>query len=177
MQDRISSTRGAHMYDTFMGLPLHVLLLHFVVVLLPLSAVASAAVFFRASWRSRYAPFVVANNVAMLVLTFITVQAGQELQNRFVWIGDTAVPRNNHETIGRTLLWVVLALALVSLAAWLVDRRGGMPNVVNLGGAAVVAGLAVAAIVLTVLAGHTGSKSHWDKFVETTDSAHADSTN
>ena len=158
------------MYDTFMGLPLHVLLLHFTVVLVPLSALASAAVFLRASWREKFAVPMVAVNAAMLGLTFVTVQAGQKLQNRFIWTGDTAVPRDDHETFGRALLWLVLALTIVTLLAALAQRKG-VPAAAGLGIGGVVAGLAVASTVLTVLAGHTGSKSHWEDFVDNTEAS------
>lgn len=161
------------MYDTFLGLPLHVLLLHFTVVLVPVGAAASAAVFLRARWR-RFAIVAVTGNVVLLALTFVTVQAGQKLQNRFIWTGDMAVPRNNHETFGRTLLWLVLALTVVTALALLADRRG-VPAAAGMGIAVVVAGLAVAATVLTVLAGHTGSQSHWEDFVDTTDSVRSSS--
>lgn len=163
------------MYDTFLGLPVHVLLLHVTVVLVPLAAVASAVVFLRPRWRRSFGAALVGVNVGMLALTFVTVQAGQELQNRFRWIGDEAVPRDDHEAFGRALLWVVLALAGTTLLAWLATRSGGAPAAVGIGTGMVVGGLAVASIVLTVLAGHTGSKSHWEDFVDTTDSARTES--
>ncbi len=160
------------MYDTFLGLPLHVLLLHAVVVLVPIGAAASAAVFLRAQWRRRFATVAVTGNVVLLALTFVTVQAGQKLQNRFIWTGDMAVPRNDHETFGRALLWLVLALTVVTALALLADRRG-VPAAAGMGIAVVVGGLALASTVLTVLAGHTGSQSHWEDFVDTTDSVRA----
>ncbi len=162
------------MYDTFMGLPLHVLVLHVTVLLVPVSALVTAVVFLRPAWRRSYAAVLVGSNVAMLVLTFVTVQAGQELQNRFRAIGDEAVPRDDHAAFGRALLWVVLALAVVTLLAWLGTRSGEAPAVLGTGAGVVVAGLAIASIVLTVLVGHTGSKSHWEDFVENTDAARSE---
>lgn len=166
------------MFDTFLGLPLHVLLLHFTVVLIPLVATATAAVFVWRPWRRVLGAPLVGVNAALLVLTFVTVQSGQQLQNRFRRIGDTAVPRDDHEAFGRALLWIVLALALTTLVAWLVSRRAGRSGLPGLPGTAagvVVSGLAAASIVLAVLAGHTGSSSHWEDFVENTDAAAAES--
>lgn len=165
------------MFDTFLGLPLHVLLLHFTVVLIPLVATATAAVLVWRPWRRALGAPLVGVNAGLLVLTFVTVQSGQQLQNRFRRIGDNAVPRDDHETFGRALLWIVLALTIATLVAWLLSRGAGGAGLSGLPGAAagtVVGGLAAASIVLAVLAGHTGSSSHWEDFVENTDAAPAD---
>jgi uncharacterized membrane protein len=159
------------MFDTFLGLPLHVLLLHFTVVLIPLAAVATTAVFWWAPWRRFAGAPLVAVNAALLVLTFVTVQSGQNLQNRFVRIGDMSVPRDDHETFGRALLWIVLALAVVTVVAWLAGRRSALSGALRTSLGVVVAALATASIVLAVLAGHTGSSSHWGDFVENTDAS------
>ncbi len=158
------------MFDTFMGLPLHVLVLHVTVVLIPLGAMATAAVFCRPAWRRAYGRVMVAVSLGMLVLAFVTVQAGQQLQNRFRRIGDTNVPRDDHETFGRALLWIVLAFAVATVLGALADRQGA-PAAAGLGLGVIVAGLAVASIVLTVIAGHTGSKSHWEEFVDGTNAS------
>ena len=159
------------MFDTFLGLPLHVLLLHFTVVLIPLAAIATTAVFWWKPWRRFAGAPLVAVNAALLVLTFVTVQSGQNLQNRFQRIGDMNVPRDDHETFGRALLWIVLALAVVTLIGWLAGRRSAFSGAVRTALGVVVAGLAAASIVLAVLAGHTGSSSHWGDFVENTDAS------
>ena len=158
------------MFDTFLGLPLHVLVLHFTVVLVPLSAMATIAVFLRRPWREAYAGRLAAANAAMLVLTFVTVRAGLALQDRYQSIGDSGVPRYDHEDLGKALLWVVLALAVASAAAWLATRQATVPAAASLGLGALAGALAVAAIVLTVLTGHTGSESHWKAFIDNTDS-------
>lgn len=154
------------MFDTFMGLPLHVLVLHFTVVLVPLSAVLTGAVFLHRPWREAHAGRVAAVNVAMLALTFATVRAGLALQDRYRSIGNDGVPRYDHEELGETLLWVMLALTAATLLAWLATRRAAVPAIAGFWLGAVVAALAVASIVLTVLTGHTGSESHWKDFVD-----------
>lgn len=157
------------MFDTFLGLPVHVLVLHFTVVLVPLSATATLAVLLRRPWREAYAGRLAAVNAAMLVLTFVTVRAGLALQDRYQSIGDNGVPRYDHEAFGKALLWVVLALAVTSAAAWLATRRASVPDAAGLGLGALAGALAVAAIVLTVVTGHTGSESHWKSFIQNTD--------
>jgi hypothetical protein len=146
----------------------HVLVLHFTVVLVPITAVATTAVFLYGPWREAYGGRMVVANLVMLALTFVTVRAGLDLENRYRTIGNSAVPRNDHEALGRTLLWIVLALAIATVCAWSVGRRTNLPEAAGLGIGVVVGALAVASLVFTVLTGHTGSKSHWEDFVKTT---------
>jgi hypothetical protein len=116
------------MFDTFLGLPLHVLVLHFTVVLVPISAIATTAVFLYRPWRETYGARMVVVNLAML------------------------------------------ALALATVAAWLVARVTDLPESAGVGIGVVIGALAVASLVFTVLAGDTGSRSHWDDFVQGTSS-------
>jgi hypothetical protein len=147
-------------FDSFLGLPLHVLVLHFTVVLVPLGAMATVAVMVRHDWRARFLPHVAAGNVALLALTFVTVRAGLALQ------GDldptrTSVPTHDHEAYGKALLWIVAALAAVSFITWLVSRTDHFAPQALIGLAAVVAVLALASAGMTAVTGHTGSESHW----------------
>src|SRR3954468_22252925 len=143
-----------------MGLPLHVLVLHFTVVLVPIGGMATAAVMVRQQWRDRYLAHVAAGNLALLALTFVTVRAGLALQ------GDldptrTSVPTHDHEAFGKALLWIVVALAAVSLITWLASRADNFAPAALTGLAAVVVLLAVASAGMTAVTGHTGSESHW----------------
>lgn len=70
------------MFDTVRGLPLHVLVLHATVILVPLGALITTAVLLRSSWRQHYFGLLAAFNLGLLALTFITVQAGAELQEQ-----------------------------------------------------------------------------------------------
>ena len=161
------------MFDTFTGLPMHVLVIHFVVVLVPLSAMATIAVFLRPAWRERYAAPVAALNVAMLVLTFVTVEAGWDLQSRYRKLGDTQEPKDHHEGLGKALLIIVLVLAVASVGTWAEAGINKLPALAVTGLAGLVAVLAVASIVLTVLTGDAGSRSHWADFIKSSDKAAA----
>ena len=48
------------MFDLINGIPLHPLVVHAVVVLLPLAVLGTIAIALRPSWRVRYGPLVVA---------------------------------------------------------------------------------------------------------------------
>jgi hypothetical protein len=158
------------LFDTFTGLPFHILVIHFVVVLLPISAFATIAVFVRPAWRRKYGALVAGLNGLMVVLTFVTVRAGEDLKDRYRALGDTVTPKDHHEGLGKSLLWVVVALAVLSAAAWSVGRIPNMaPAAIGLG--AVVALVAIGAIVLTMLTGDAGSRSHWSDFIKSSDKA------
>lgn len=157
------------MLDTFMGLPSHILVSHFVVVLIPLTAVATIAVCVRKVWREKYVRPLAAVNVAMLALTFFTMRAGEDLKDRYRGLGDAQTPKFDHEKLGQTLVWIMAALAVVSLLIWAVEPMRAVAPAASLGLAGVVALLATSSIVFAVLAGHTGAESHWKEFVQNSD--------
>jgi hypothetical protein len=159
------------LFDKFLGLPTHILVLHFTVVLVPLVALVTIAVFLRATWRKRWVGWVAILDVAMLALTFVTVRAGWDLESRYRVEGDTDTPGFNHETLGKALLWIMVALAPTAVLAWWVSRIPNLSPVVNLGLGGFVASIAVASIVLTALAGHTGAEASWTDFIKFSDKA------
>jgi len=157
------------LFNTFMGLPIHILVSHFVVVLIPFSAIATIAIALRKPWREKYAVPLAAVNVAMLALTFVTMRAGEDLKDRYRGLGDTTTPKFDHESLGRTLLWIMAALAVASLLIWAAEPIRGVAPTAVLGLAGVVALLATSSIVFAVMAGHTGAESHWKEFVQQSD--------
>jgi hypothetical protein len=150
------------MFDTIFGLPVHVLVIHATVVLLPTAAIASIVVMARPAWRTRFAGWVALLNVAMLVLTFVTVRSGLALFDRLGQLESVI----RHRDLGNILLWMVVALAVASGLVWLVQRAG--QTVLATALAAVVALLGGATAVQTVLVGHSGSTAVWRGIVEST---------
>src|SRR3954449_264738 len=69
------------MFDTISGLPVHALVVHAVVVLLPLMSLVTIAVAVRRSWRSA-APWVVLADAAVVALAFAAKESGEVLQER-----------------------------------------------------------------------------------------------
>ncbi|GHH74520.1 hypothetical protein GCM10018793_15940 [Streptomyces sulfonofaciens] len=103
----------------FDGLPTHVLLVHFVVVLVPLTALALVVCAVWPQGARRLG--LVLPLLALVTLAFVpfTTNAGEWLRDR---IGHTP-PVNRHADLGDGLLpWVVSVLA-VSAAVWWVTRR------------------------------------------------------
>ena len=149
------------MFDTFRGLPVHVLVVHAVVVLTPLMAVATAVVACVARWRRRFAWWVVAGDAVVLAVVWVATRSGSQLLNR---VGDNpAIHR--HANLGHQMLWFAVALlAAAVLVALVRDLSAPLPLV-----AAVVAVVAsVAAVGWVIRTGEAGSSAVWRPVVENT---------
>lgn len=153
------------MFKSFMNLPTHMLVLHFTVVLIPLAALATCAVCVVGKLREKFLLYVAGVNVGLLVLTFVTVRAGYALQGKMDPTRRN-VPNNDHAGWGDALLWVVLALALISALAAALSRLDVKNPAALAGLGLLVAALAVAAAGVTIVTGHTGSQSHWGYLYE-----------
>lgn len=104
------------------GLPAHVLLIHAVVVLLPLAALATVL---HAVWptaRRRLGIVTPALAGVALVLVPITTNAGQWLENTGVDGGRQNPTIVNHASLGRQLLPFAAVLFLVAVAVWALGR-------------------------------------------------------
>ena len=157
------------MFDKFMGLPVHILILHATVVLIPLVAIASIAVFLWPAWRQKFALPAAAANVAMFLLTWATVQSGEDFKHRFRVQGDKFTPEYDHERWGKDLLWWTLALAIVAVLVYAIGRVPNLPPFVGMGLGGVVAILAIVSVVFTAVTGHTGAEGNWKGFVKSSD--------
>jgi hypothetical protein len=105
------------MLDLINGLPMHPLIVHAVVVLVPLTVLGTLAVVLVPRWR-RYTPVVaVVGTVAAFFLPLAT-QSGEAFERR---VGPPGV----HAEQGDQLLWIGLALAAILWVFALVERRAG----------------------------------------------------
>jgi hypothetical protein len=153
-----TTERVSVVFDTVLGLPIHALVVHGVVVLLPLMAVITAVVAFVPRWRAAAAWPVVVIDAGMVAMTFVARQSGQALQAR---LGGRIA--QEHAAIGRNLIWFALAMFLASLVVAVMRRsqRATMGAVL-----ALVAGVFV--IWWTVRVGHTGADALWKGIVAAT---------
>ncbi|MEI2766069.1 MAG: DUF2231 domain-containing protein [Dermatophilaceae bacterium] len=139
------------MFDTILGLPQHPLVVHAVVVLLPLMAVATAVVALRRPWRERFAWPVVVADLLVLGASFAAKESGEALQRRL------GVRVDDHVRWGDSVPLAALGLVVAALLVALGRRRPGLSGV-----ATVLAVVAGAATVFWVLqAGHTGASAVW----------------
>jgi uncharacterized membrane protein len=103
------------MFDTINGLPIHPLVVHAVVVLLPLSILGVLALVIRPAWRARYGVLVAACTLVATALIPVATQSGESLEKH---VGDPG----QHAHLGDELLWFAIPLLIVAVALVLVDR-------------------------------------------------------
>jgi hypothetical protein len=149
------------MFDTFMGLPLHALVIHVVVVLVPLAALGTIAMAIVPHWRSRFGVLVILTASAGLAAVPVATQSGKWLKNQIHASGVVAKQINNHQRMGNLVLWPTLAMWVLVIALVVLDRqrRRGDRTVKVVALLASLAALAAAAQV--ALAGHLGSTAVW----------------
>ncbi len=151
------------MFGSILGLPIHALVVHAAVILVPIAALLGLA-FLRPAWRMTLRWPLVAGAGLATVLVFVARQSGKVLKES---LGDQikgnaagkVVAR--HEDLANMLwIWLLVFLAVCIIAALLLPRL----NNPLAGGAIaiIVAALALVVIVLVGLTGHQGSKAVWN---------------
>lgn len=152
--------------STFNGLPAHPLLVHFIVVLAPLTAVLAILCALWPAARRRLVWLVLALAAATAVLTPIAAEAGEWLEHRV----EETEALEVHEHLGGTMLYFSLALliAAILLAVLHVRAEKGKPLSTVLSAVVavfvLVAGVATTVQVLRI--GHSGAESVWSDALE-----------
>lgn len=153
-------------FDSIAGLPLHPLVVHFAVVLLPLAALGLVVLVAVPKWADRFGWLTLAGLTVGTGAAFVAKQSGEALAAR---VGDPG----SHESWGDALPWLALGL-LVLAGAWFLlhrrDRAAGQPRSPGTLAAGVIAAL-LALIVTgaTVVVGHTGAQAAWAGVIANTD--------
>lgn len=152
----MTTPTGNGIFDLILGLPVHPLVVHAAVVLLPLGALAVIALFAVKRWRVPLAWPTLGLLVVATIAAFIARTSGGHLEDR---VGDPG----QHAQWGGLLPFVATGF-LVIAGAWLVlvaRRREGSGPITALGAVAALA--AVGVIGLTVVTGHSGSEAAWQQ--------------
>ena len=144
-------------FITVGGLPLHPLVVHLVVVVVPMTFAGAVLMAVWPKFSRRFGPLIAIGAGLGIIAAFVAKEAGEQLAPH---VGVTA----EHLTWGqRAPLWIYLFGAAV-IAFWLVDR--GIPAnrsrplwVHVLAGLMVLLG--VIALFMVLEAGHSGSSSLW----------------
>ncbi|MFU8853934.1 DUF2231 domain-containing protein [Micromonospora sp. SL1-18] len=156
------------MFREVSGLPLHVLVIHAVVVLVPLLALISVTYGVFPRWRSRLDWAVAGLAVVTPIATFLAKESGEafeEVQRERGVGGEFLRQIEEHSEYGDTLFWFTIGLAVAALLLLLVTsglaRVRGLPRWLApvLAGAVVV--LAAFALVYVYLAGDSGAQMVW----------------
>ena len=140
-------------FDRFMGLPMHPLVVHFAVVLAPVAALGLIAVILVPKARKPYAWLVVLGLWAGAIAAFVSKESGEALAAR------TRLPVE-HEQWANPFVAATIGTAVLATAWFLLSRKGEPSTVATVVGL-VAAGSAVAAVVLAVLTGHSGAVAVW----------------
>lgn len=156
------------------GLPVHVLVVHAVVVLVPLSAFVVLLAVFWPQARARLGVVSPLLALGALATVPVAVQAGGWLEQRV----PTSALTREHTDLGGTLLPWVVGVAAVAVAVWWLDGASGRRRARGVGRwqleqtavRAVVGLLAVVvaagAVGTVVRVGESGSRAVWDGRVQ-----------
>lgn len=147
------------------GLPLHALVVHFVVVLLPLSVLGSIVIAVWPAARQRFGWLVVGVTAVATILVPVATNSGGKLKARIAASGNAAVDR--HEQLGNLMIYWAVAL-LVFVTALMVVHEVGRRQELNwtkyatLAAAALTVGFAVVAGIHVYRVGDAGARAVWD---------------
>lgn len=147
------------MLDTVLGLPIHPLVVHGSVVLLPLTAIASVIAVTRRKFRGWLTLLAIAALVCVGI-SIVAEQSGEVLASR---VGDPG----QHEEFGELVKFGAFGLFLALVLAWASERGRKLRKVLPLAKALVVIA-AAGAIAVTALAGHSGAEATWKDIIQNT---------
>ncbi len=149
------------MFDTVNGLPVHPLVVHSVVVLLPLMAVFTFAVALRPSWR-RFAPVAVLGDAVVVGLTFVAKESGEQLQARLAQFQPGVA--QEHSEQGDLLPYFAIGLLVAALLVWGGRRASALVPVSIL--VSLLAG--AAGVYWVVRVGDSGATAVWKETIANT---------
>jgi uncharacterized membrane protein len=142
------------MFDLIAGIPIHALVVHGVVVLLPLAVLGAIAIAIRPAWQQRFGTLVLGLSVLATALVPVAGQSGESLQAR---VGDPG----EHAELGDRLIFFALAF-LVPTAALVLRKRFPVLNRIDsriISAVVILAGLLC--LVQVFLVGHSGAEAVW----------------
>jgi hypothetical protein len=155
--------RKDRMPTTVLGLPVHPLIVHATVVLVPAAAaaVALAAIWPRFRWWAGWGPL--ALSVVAVLLTPVTTSSGEALEHQ---VGHSRLIEEHSHLAGMLIWWVVPLAVLAAAQYWLFTFGGGRINPRRQRAVAAVMVLApvlvgLGTLVQVVLIGHSGAKAAW----------------
>jgi len=145
------------MPDNILGLPVHPLIVHATVVIVPAAALAVLLAAVLPRFRAWAGPLPMLLAVTGLVLAPLSTSSGEDLEHQ---IRENSLVER-HAELGDTLVWVMVPLVVVAVALWWLGRRADTGKAL-LVGVSVLAVIAAAGTVVDVaLIGHSGAKAAW----------------
>lgn len=149
------------MPETVGGIPLHPLVVHAVVVLIPLAALGLVAIALVPRWRTRFGILVVGAAAVATALVPIATQTGEALEET---VGESE-RLEEHAELGEGVLYTAVPLLILAIALWWLGRRAQQgtpaPRWLGLLVPALAIIVAIVAVVQMVLVGHSGAEAVW----------------
>ncbi len=145
-----------------LGLPLHPLILHVPVVLVPLVALGGIVISLLRWARERYASLVMVGAFGAAVSTFITQVAGQNLYNSLPQ--RTAAVEYHASIGGQLLLWTILLFVgtvVIVLAQRMIKQENPRGRIALISGAVITIAMAIVSTVQIMRIGHAGAVAVW----------------
>jgi len=145
------------LFGSVAGLPLHPLVIHAAIVLIPLAAISALVMSYLPSFSRRYGKVtLVIALVAQLSLFLakVTGEAFEEILDKDV---------GNHAELGEIAPFITLPMVALTYLRWRLDRSGatvGSAWARRLTSIALVVA-SLASITIVVLVGHSGAESVW----------------
>jgi len=168
------------------GLPAHILFVHFVVVLVPLTALAAVVGAVQPRYARRMGLVLPLLGLVTLGLVPVTTHAGEWLKSR---VGNDPLIRK-HTELGDGLLPWAMGLFLVTLAVWWLGRRlarpvepaaegpsaggarWGSPAVLRTAAVVLAVAVSAGAVVDVYRIGESGAKAAWQQNYDTSAGGH-----
>ena len=142
------------LFTSIGGLPMHPLLVHFAVVILPLSALGLIAIVIKPSWARTFGWVVLAGLLVGAGASFIAKESGEALAT---YVG---LPQE-HADYGNVLPLVSVLLFLVAAVWFYLVRKSNERSALTTVLAVASVILALVATGLTIIVGHTGAQAAW----------------
>lgn len=156
------------LFSSIAGLPLHPLVVHLAVSVLPLAALAQVALVIWPRLARRYASLTLAGLAVGTLAAFVAKESGEELAQQ---VGEPA----QHAAYGDVLPLLAAVLLLLALGWFVLQRRDAKSSAgrstMTLAAGIVASLAAVATLGLTVLVGHSGAVAVWGDAVSASSDA------
>jgi uncharacterized membrane protein len=147
--------------DTVFGVPLHPLVNHAVIVLVPLAVLGTLLITVVPRWRSVYGWLVVALAAVAFASVPVATRSGRNLEASLELGGPALDKVLEHQEMADRVIWAVGVMFGLDLVLMLMHRAGRPTGQATL--VAVLASIAgLVALVLVVLTGHLGAQAVWN---------------
>jgi Predicted membrane protein (DUF2231) len=150
--------------DSISGVPLHPLVVHAAVVLIPLAALALIALGWKQEWRRHYALPIALLAIAGAVAALIASATGENLESTIRQAAGTRVRFGDHPEQGDTAKVFAVIFAMGATGVWALEayrerlRLQAWTATAAYAGSSVLGAIAIATIVI---AGHSGAALAW----------------